>query len=63
MDNIPNNRKRLYNTQEAARELGVSLSTLFRFMKDGKLPRRKLGGKTVVSADDLDAFVAGLEVI
>ena len=58
-----NGRKRLYNTHEAASELGVSLSTLFRFMKDGKLPRRKLGGKTVVSANDLDAFVASLEVI
>lgn len=48
------------STQEAARLLTVSRATLFRLLKTGKLPSRKLGRRTLISRGDVQTLLAGL---
>ena len=45
----------------ACARLGISRSTLFNLLRDGKLVARKLGRRTLIRASDIDAFVLRLE--
>ncbi len=47
---------------QTARFLGIGRSTLYNLIKDGRLPVRKLGKRTLILRDDLDHFVASLPV-
>ena len=49
-----------FNVAGACRLLGVSRSTLYPLMASGKLDARKLGGRTIVTAESLRAYVASL---
>lgn len=50
----------LRDKRDAARALGVSLSTLERLIRAGRLPAVKVGAATRIRQSDLDAFVSGL---
>jgi excisionase family DNA binding protein len=41
-----------------AEALGVSPKTVWRLLRDGKLPCVRIGGRTMISVADVDAFVA-----
>lgn len=45
---------------DAARRLGVGRTTIFRLMKEGKLPAVKIGARTVIPEEAITAFLAGL---
>lgn len=45
------------STQEAARRLGVTPRTLYRFIDVGDLPAYRLGRVIRLKADDVDAFI------
>ena len=45
---------------ETTRILGIGRSTLYNLIKDGRLPVRKLGKRTLVLREDLNKFVASL---
>lgn len=59
--------RRLYSLVEAARVLSITRSTLYHHLDSGGLRSVRLGGRRLVAAQDLDAFVdelrreAGLE--
>lgn len=68
---MPNEPNRLLGTNEACKILGVSLATLYQYIKEGKLPAVKLGlpaSKNIrksrkhwkIRASDLDDFVSGV---
>lgn len=45
------------STQEAARRLGVTPRTLYRFIDVGDLPAYRLGRVIRLKAEDIDAFI------
>lgn len=45
------------STQEAARRLGITPRTLYRFMDEGSLPSYKMGRVFRLKKDDVDAFI------
>lgn len=49
-----------FNVAGACQVLGISRSSLYPLMAAGKLDARKLGGRTIVTAESLRAYVAGL---
>lgn len=49
-----------YGLIDAARALGIGRSSIYRLIADGKLEARALGGRTVIPAASLQAFVASL---
>lgn len=50
--------KLYYRPKEAAKYLGIGLSTLFLYFKEGKIQKQKIGTKiTVVSKRELERFV------
>jgi excisionase family DNA binding protein len=53
-DTIPS--KRGLTPREAQIYLGVSPATLYRLLAAGKLTALKLGGRTLIPVDALDAF-------
>lgn len=46
-----------YTLTELESILGVSHRTLLQYVKDGKLPAKKIGGKWRVTAENLEKFV------
>ena len=46
---------------DAARMSAIGRSTLYEFIKDGRLPVVKIGSKTLVRVDALDALLKSLE--
>ncbi len=46
-----------HRIEDAARVIGVSRSTLFAIVAEGRLPARKIGRATVILHSDLQAFV------
>lgn len=54
--------KATYDVREAARVLGISLSGLYREVKDGRLVARKLGGRTLILGSDLFSYLENLPV-
>ncbi len=49
-----------YGVIGAARALGIGRSSIYRLISEGKLEARALGGRTVIPAASLQAFVASL---
>lgn len=49
-------------TQEAARLLGVTPRTLYRFIDEGQLPAYKLGRVIRLKESDLVAFIEGARI-
>jgi excisionase family DNA binding protein len=45
---------------QTTRLLGIGRSTLYGIIKDGQLPVRKLGKRTLIMREDLDHFIAAL---
>jgi excisionase family DNA binding protein len=54
--------KLAYSVSEVGQALGVSRPTIYRLINAGELRAIKIVGRTVVTADDLDAFLASREV-
>jgi excisionase family DNA binding protein len=46
-----------YRIDDAAAAIGISRSTLFEYIKDGRIPSRKIGASTVIRHRDLEAFL------
>lgn len=49
-----------YGLIDAARALGIGRSSIYRLIAGGQLEARALGGRTVIPAASLHAFVASL---
>lgn len=45
------------STQEAARRLGITTRTLYRFVDEGQLPAYKMGRVFRLQQADVDAFI------
>lgn len=45
------------STQEAARRLGITTRTLYRFVDEGDLPAYKMGRVFRLQQSDVDAFI------
>ena len=43
--------------------LGVKQSTVWKLLREGHLPRRKIGGRPVVLQSDVDAYLDALPVV
>lgn len=50
----------LYSPKETEAILNVSHATCYRLIAAGKLDARKLGGKTLITAESIDRLVAEL---
>ncbi len=48
---------------EAAEELGVHYQTVYRWVRSGRLPARKLGGRYVIAPEDLGAIEASRRAV
>ena len=46
------------STNEAAKLLGLTTSTLYRLIDDGQLPAYRFGRVIRIKANDIDAFIA-----
>jgi excisionase family DNA binding protein len=49
-----------FTIQDACRALGIGKTNLYRLIAQRKIEARALGGRTVIPADSLRAFVATL---
>ncbi len=54
--------KPLYTISEAVNSYGISRSRLYLLMADGTLTARKLGKRTMITADSLQQLVDNLPV-
>ena len=45
-----------YRVNEAAEVLGVGRSTIWKWLSEGRLTRHKIGGCTLIRADEIDAL-------
>lgn len=50
-----------FGIDEVAAKIGCSVTSVFKFIREKKLPARKLGGRTIIRAEDLQTFINGLE--
>jgi excisionase family DNA binding protein len=50
----------LYSPKETEEILGVSHATCYRLISAGKLDARKLGNKTLITADSITRLITGL---
>lgn len=46
-----------HRIEDAAAAIGISRSTLFEYIKEGRIPSRKIGASTVIRYRDLEAFL------
>jgi excisionase family DNA binding protein len=53
----------LYTPEEAALALGISRSTLYVLLSDGRLQSVRLGTRRRIEADALRKFVTSLDVV
>jgi excisionase family DNA binding protein len=56
MDDI----KRALGVAEAAKAAGVGRTTLFEAIRKGEVTARKVGRRTIITVDDLDAWLNSL---
>jgi excisionase family DNA binding protein len=52
-----------YRVDDAAQLVGVSKTTVWRLIQEGRLPARKLDGSTIIRHEDLTAFIDGLPLV
>lgn len=50
---------RVYTVQELANLLRLTPQTVRRFLKEGRIPARKVGGKWLVTEEALRAYLEG----
>jgi excisionase family DNA binding protein len=50
------------STQEAARRLGITTRTLYRFVDQGELPAYRMGRVIRLKAADVDSFIEGSRI-
>ena len=50
----------LYSVADTARMLGIGKVNLYRLIGEGQLDARALGGRTLITNDSIQAFIAGL---
>jgi len=55
------NEPLVLSVQELADSFGVSIHVIYRDIKAGNIPARKIGGKLVISRAWRDRFVASLD--
>jgi excisionase family DNA binding protein len=55
-----NEMKLLLTTREACVALGIKRSKLFQLLAEGRLDRRRIGGKVLLPVESVRAFAAGL---
>ncbi|MEZ0212986.1 MAG: helix-turn-helix domain-containing protein [Xanthobacteraceae bacterium] len=46
-----------FTVEEAADYLRLSRAGIWRLLKDGRLPRARIGGRTLIRRVDVDAFL------
>jgi excisionase family DNA binding protein len=49
-----------YRPKQLARVLGIGYTSIFKAIKEGRLPARKFGAATLVMHEDAMAFLKGL---
>ena len=54
-----NARLLAYRPKDAADMIGLSKSTIYQMIKDGKIQSRKIGGATVICHDELTRILDG----
>jgi predicted site-specific integrase-resolvase len=55
-------KKISYRPAEAAEQLGIGLSTLWTFVKQGRIKTKKLSSRvTVITHDELESFINTVE--
>lgn len=52
---------RAYSPKDAMARIGVSRKTFYELLNSGALHAKKIGKRTIVLADDLDAFLESLD--
>lgn len=57
------NTKRGLSIIEAGNRIGCGRSLIYDLIRDGKLPARKVGARTIILAEDIDAFIAALPAV
>ena len=50
------------NTKAAARHLGITVRTLYRFIDEGQLPAYRFGRVIRLKASDVEAFIEGSRI-
>ena len=51
--------RRALSPREAERALGISHATLYRLIKAGKIKTIKLGSRTIIPVEAIDALLSG----
>lgn len=54
---VPSDEIEWLSTQDAARRLGITTRTLYRFIDQGELPGYRMGRVIRVKASDVEAFI------
>ncbi len=54
--------KRALGVREAAKAAGVGRTTLFEAIRKGQIAAKKVGRRTIIITDDLDAWLKSLSV-
>jgi excisionase family DNA binding protein len=54
--------KLAYTIQQASEATGLSRALLYRFKAEGKITFRKSAGRTVILAEDMQAFLESLPI-
>lgn len=48
---------------EAGQRIGCGRSMVYDLIRDGKIPARKVGSRTIILTSDVDAFLAALPAV
>ncbi|MCB1783116.1 MAG: helix-turn-helix domain-containing protein [Alphaproteobacteria bacterium] len=56
-------KKHAYSIKEAGFRAGIGSTKIYSLINSGKLKARKLGRRTIILDDDLEAFLSSLETI
>ena len=57
------NGKRGLSIIEAGERIGCGRSLIYDLIREGKLPARKVGARTIILAEDVDHYLAALPAI
>jgi excisionase family DNA binding protein len=57
--NLLEEKRRALSPREAERTLGISHATLYRLIKAGRLKTIKLGTRTIITVEAIDALLSG----
>ena len=52
--------KLAYTVREAIREIGIGRTKFYREIAEGKIKPRKIGKKTIILAEDIEAYLQSL---